>query len=321
MPEPKRNELKVTLPSDREILLTRSFNAPRHLVFEAMTKPEHVANWWGPRAAFLKIVEMDVRPGGKWRYVLVMPNGHEARFSGTYHELTPPERIVATECFEEPQFGNPKWLSTVTLEEKDGVTTMRSLVLHESTANRDGHIQSGMEPGAAETFDRLEQLLHKQITGEDLHIAEDMEKELQITRILNAPRELVYAAWTEPAHMLQWWGPGMFTNHSCELDVQPGGAWQIVMRGPDGTDYPCRGVYREIVPQEKLVFTNNAFDLQDKPLLEGLTTVLLEDHEGKTRLTLTTRARGLVDFAPMMLRGMEPGWNQSLDRLTALLAA
>jgi uncharacterized protein YndB with AHSA1/START domain len=321
MPEPKRNELKVTLPSDREILMTRTFNAPRQLVFDAMTKPEHVVNWWGMRGTILSVCEMNVRPGGTWRYVLVIPSGAEVRFSGVYHEIEPPGRLVATECFEEPKFGSPKWLSTITLEERDGKTIMNSRILHESAAHRDGHIQSGMEGGAAQTFDRLEELLHKQQTGEDMRIAEPMERDLEITRVFNAPRELVFEAWTKPEHMLQWWGPKVFTNHSCEMDVRPGGKWQIVMRSPDGMDLPCRGVFHEVVPPARIVFTNNAFDQNDKPLIEGLTTVILDEFEGKTKLTLKTHAVGLVEFAPMMLRGMEPGWNQSLDRLAEHLNA
>src|ERR1700748_688398 len=87
-----------------------------------------------------------------------------------------------------------------------------------------------------------------------------MTRELEITRVFNAPRKLVYEAWTDPKHMTEWWGPGVFTNQSCVLDVRPGGAWQIIMRSPDGMDFPCRGVYREVVAPERLVFTNNAYD-------------------------------------------------------------
>jgi uncharacterized protein YndB with AHSA1/START domain len=213
-------------------------------------------------------------------------------------------------------------LSTITFEEHDGVTTMTSHVLHPSKEARDGHLNSGMEAGASETFDRLEDLLNKAMgLGESNASGQDpMSRELEITRVFQAPRALVYEAWTDPKHMLQWWGPGVFTNHSCVLDVRPGGAWQIVMRSPDGTDFPCRGVYREVRAKERLVFTNNAYDAQDKQLLDGLTTVEFADEACGTRLTLTTKAKGLVDFAPMMLRGMEAGWNQSLDSLAKHLA-
>jgi uncharacterized protein YndB with AHSA1/START domain len=172
-----------------------------------------------------------------------------------------------------------------------------------------------MEPGAAETFDRLAELLATQTTP----AFDAMEREIEITRFFDAPRELVYDAFTKPEHMTQWWGPGVFTNHSCELDVRPGGAWQIVMRSPDGTDFRCQGTYSEVVRPERLVFTNDAIDHTGKPLLKGFTTVILADQNGKTKLTLKTRAVGLVDYAPQMLRGMEPGWSQSLDSLATYL--
>ena len=184
---------------------------------------------------------------------------------------------------------------------------MTSRVLHPSAGARDAHLNSGMESGAADTFDRLAELLAAQ--------TQPMEREIEIVRIFDAPRELVYRAWTDPAHMVQWWGPKVFTNHSCELDVRPGGAWQIVMRSPEGVDYGCRGIYSEVVMPERLVFTNDAVDQDGKPLLKGFTTVTFDDLGGKTKLTLRTRAIGLVDYAPQMLRGMEQGWSQSLDKL------
>jgi len=314
----ERNKLTITLPSDTEILMTRVFDAPREMVFAAMTKPEHVTQWWGPRISSFEVCEIDFRVGGSWRYVIGFPGGQKMAFSGVFHELLPPERLVASECFHAPQFGNPEWRTTMTLEEIDGKTKMTSRVVHPSKANRDGHFNSGMEQGAAETFGRLDDLLAGRPTGPDLS-QNPMEAELEITRVFDAPRELVYQAWTEPEHMTQWWGPGVFTNHSCELDVRPGGAWQIVMRSPDGTDFRCEGIYSEVVKAERLVFTNDAISHTGELLLKGLTTVTFAEHGNKTKLTLHTRAVGHVPFAPQMLRGMEPGWNQSLDSLAAFL--
>jgi uncharacterized protein YndB with AHSA1/START domain len=151
--------------------------------------------------------------------------------------------------------------------------------------------------------------------------ANEMERELTLVRIFDAPREVVFKAWTDPEQLAKWWGPKIFTNPLCEVDARLGGAWRIVMRAPDGTEYPCGGVYREIVEPEKLVFTNNATDRDGKPLLEGLTTVIFEDVAGKTKLTLRTRAVGLVPYAPKMLAGMEAGWSQSLDKLAGSLPA
>ena len=146
------------------------------------------------------------------------------------------------------------------------------------------------------------------------------ERELVITRIFDAPRELVFKAWTDPRHVAQWWGPKGFTNPVCEMDVRPGGALRIVMRAPDGADHAMKGVFREVVEPERLVFTNIAVDAQGNTLLEGLTIVTFAEHGGKTKLTLQTSAAGVAAEAAQMLAGMEQGWTQSLDRLEDCLA-
>jgi len=146
------------------------------------------------------------------------------------------------------------------------------------------------------------------------------ERELVLVRLIDAPRDLVFQAWTDPKHLAQWWGPKGFTNPVCEIDLRPGGALRIVMRAPDGTDYPMTGVFREILPPERLVFVFNAVDAQGNTLLEGLTTVSFAERGGKTELTLRTRAVAMVDYAAAYLEGMETGWTQSLERLDALVA-
>ncbi|HEY1526039.1 MAG TPA: SRPBCC domain-containing protein [Candidatus Angelobacter sp.] len=150
--------------------------------------------------------------------------------------------------------------------------------------------------------------------------AAKLEGELTVTRILDAPPETVYNAWTDPTQMARWWGPKNFTNPVCELDVRPGGAWRIVMRAPDGMEYICAGVYSEVVKAERLVFSNNAFDREGKSLLEGVTSVTFAAQGAKTKLTVETHVVGKVSYAAQMLAGMEAGWNQSLDRLTDLVA-
>ena len=145
------------------------------------------------------------------------------------------------------------------------------------------------------------------------------EREVTIIRAFDAPRELVFKAWTDPKQLAAWWGPDKFTNPVCELDVRAGGKWHIVMRGPNGVDYPCGGVYREIVEPERLVFTNIAVDNDGNPIIDGLTSVTFEDQNGKTKLTLKTHGTALVDYAAAYLQGMEAGWTQSLGHLTELL--
>ncbi len=140
-------------------------------------------------------------------------------------------------------------------------------------------------------------------------------RELVITQVLDAPREVVFKAWIDPKQMAKWWGPKGFTNPVCEMDVRPGGALRIVMRGPGRVDHPMTGVFCVIVEPERLVFTAVARDKQDNPLLESLTTVAFAKHGGKTKLTVQASAVGLAPVAPRMLEGMEAGWTQSLERL------
>lgn len=150
--------------------------------------------------------------------------------------------------------------------------------------------------------------------------AHPMERELTIVRIFDAPRALVFRAWTDPKMMMQWWAPKHFTNPVCEADVRVGGTLRIVMRGPDGFDYPMKGVFTEVVTNERIVFTNIAVDAAGNHLLEGKTSVAFEDVGGKTKMTLVTRAVGKVPQAEFMLGGMEQGWTESIDKLEALLA-
>jgi len=145
-------------------------------------------------------------------------------------------------------------------------------------------------------------------------------REIVITRVFDAPRELVFKAWLDPGHLAQWWGPKGFTNPICEVDARPGGSWRVVMRAPDGSEYPCKGIYREIVAPERLVFSNMAEDGEGNPVLDGFTTVTFEDEGGKTKLTLRTRATALVPEAVSRLGGMDVGWSLSLDRLAARVA-
>jgi uncharacterized protein YndB with AHSA1/START domain len=148
----------VTTPSDQEIRMTRLFDAPRHLVFEAMTKPEHVKQWWGRLGDgySVPICEIDLRPGGAWRFVNRHPQG-EAAFHGEYREITPPSRLVFTEIFEE----FPDSVSVVTTEFADegGRTRMTATVRYESREVRDMVIASGMSTGAGISYDRLEDLV------------------------------------------------------------------------------------------------------------------------------------------------------------------
>jgi uncharacterized protein YndB with AHSA1/START domain len=145
-------------------------------------------------------------------------------------------------------------------------------------------------------------------------------RERVLTRVFAAPRELVFKAWTDPAHLARWWGPQGFTNPVCEVDPRPGGALRIVVRSPSGVDYPMTGTFQEIAPPERLVFTSAAQDTQGRSVLEVQTTVTFAAHGRQTHLTVQVRVIAATDAAAPYLAGMEQGWAQSLQRLAALLA-
>jgi uncharacterized protein YndB with AHSA1/START domain len=146
----------VTLPTEEQILITREFDAPKHLVYKAWTTPELVKRWWSGERGEVTLVEIDLRVGGMWRYVMVAHGGFEVGFHGEYQEPVPNERIVSTEVFE----GMPdaSSMNTLTLTEADGRTRLTILVQHENNEHRDMHINSGMEVGMQEAMDRLEQV-------------------------------------------------------------------------------------------------------------------------------------------------------------------
>jgi uncharacterized protein YndB with AHSA1/START domain len=151
----------VTLPTDEQILITREFDAPKHLVYEAWTTPELVKRWWNAKRGEVTIAEIDLRVGGRWRYVMVADGGFEVGFHGEYREIVPNERIVSTEVYEgTPQGDGPEQgtLNTATFTEEDGRTTLTVLVEAPSKEIRDAIIASGMEAGMQDAMDLLEQV-------------------------------------------------------------------------------------------------------------------------------------------------------------------
>lgn len=149
--------LKVTVPTDREIVMMREFDAPRSLVFDAWTKPEFVMHWLlGPDGWTMPVCEIDLRPGGSWHFVWRKFDGTEMEMRGAYREVKPPELVVSTESWGEDW---PETLNTLTLTEHDGVTTVTNTILYPSKQARDAALKTGMESGVRASYDRLAKLL------------------------------------------------------------------------------------------------------------------------------------------------------------------
>jgi uncharacterized protein YndB with AHSA1/START domain len=153
----QKNATALTLPSDLEIVMERVFDAPRELVFKVYTDPEHIPQWWGPRYLTTTVDKMDVRPGGIWRYLQRDPNGNEFAFNGVYREIVTNERLVYT--FEFELMAGHILVETVKFENLNGKTKVTVTSLFHSKEDRDGMLNSGMESGATESWDRLAELL------------------------------------------------------------------------------------------------------------------------------------------------------------------
>jgi uncharacterized protein YndB with AHSA1/START domain len=291
------------------MVLTRVFDAPRRLVFEAYSRPEHVSRWWGPRDYALIVCEMDFRPGGAWRFVLRAPDGREHPFKGVYREIEPPERLVYTFIYDVEGIRGHEAVETLAFEERDGRTTLTNTMVHKTVEARDGHLQAGMEAGASETLERLAEIL------------QTMDREIVISRVFDAPRELVWEVWTDPKHVVHWWGPNGFTTTIETMDVRRGGVWKHVMHGPDGTDYPNKSAFKEVVKPERIVYSHGG-GREGGPGTHFEATWTFDALEGnKTRLTGRMVFASAADREHVVreFNAIEGG-RQTLGRLAGYLA-
>jgi uncharacterized protein YndB with AHSA1/START domain len=159
-----RNKLVITTPSDLEISMTREFDAPRELVWEAFTRPEHIRQWWGYGHVEVIVCEMELRVGGAYRYVGRTPDGTEVPFRGVCREIVVPERIVYTEIYDVPMARDHEGLVTTTFTERAGRTTVHAVARYDSKETRDLVLGSGMEHGVASGYDKIDTMLEAQLT-------------------------------------------------------------------------------------------------------------------------------------------------------------
>jgi uncharacterized protein YndB with AHSA1/START domain len=307
--------------SDREIVITRVFDAPRDLVFQVWTDPQHVGSWWGPTGFTTTTHEIDVRPGGVWRFIMHGPNGVDYPNKIVYLEIVKPERLV----YDHGDDGDlVQFRVTVTFADQDGKTrlTMRSLFASAAARDRVVTEYHAIE-GGNQTLDRFGEHLAKTVPPQ----------QFSISRVFDAPRGLLWKAVTEPERLAQWWGPKGFTMLVCDVDLRPGGVFRYAMRSPDGHEMWGKWVYREIVPPERLSsvvsFTDERGNILRHPAsptwpLEILNTMTLSEQDGQTTMTIsgypinaTEEERKTYDAG----RGsMKQGFTGTLDQLEAYLA-
>ena len=298
-------KLTIVASGDREIVMTRVFAAPQARVFEALTKPVLIQRWLlGPDGWTMPVCTVDLRMGGSYRYVWRNADGREMGMGGVFREVLPPERIVSTEKFDRSWYPGEA-LNTLVLTERDGQTTLTNTLRYESRAARDEVLQSDMERGVAVSYDRLEASLTSPAT---------VAREIVSSRLINAPRETVFKAFSDPTRLAQWWGPQGCTNIFHAFDFRPGGAWRFTMRGADGTAHEMDQQFAEIVPPERIVVRHR------QPGHDFSLTMSLAARGNRTELTWQ------MDFADpaegeRVCAFVVPANEQNFDRLTAHLAA
>ncbi len=241
---PSKPEPQSTAPCAREIVITRTFAAPRELVWRAWSEPELLARWWGPRGFTNPICDWAASPGKKLHVVMRGPNGTDFPMGGTIREVVAPEKLVfTTGALDEQGKMMFEFLHTLELAGDGGVThlTLRSRLIQ--TTDGADRYTNGFEAGMTQSLERLAKLA----TG-------TAAREIVMSRIFHAPRALVWEAWANPDLIVKWWGPRGFTTTTKQREFRVGGAWELTMHGPDGTNYPNKCVFQEIVPQERIVY-------------------------------------------------------------------
>ena len=266
----------------REISITRIFGAPRDLVWRAWTEAEQLAAWFMPHGFTVPECEVDLRVGGSFRMTVRAPDGTESPTGGEFKEIDPPHRLVFTTTGLDGPDGVPmlEVLNTATFADLGDKT---ELTLHAVVTKASPEMAAplaGMEEGWLQSLEKLDGLL----TGREVNSS---EREMVVTRLLDAPRETVWKLWTDPAHIAEWWGPRGFTTTIHEMDVRPGGAWRHTMHGPDGADYPNSAVFLDVREPERIAFLHGDPGEPD----HFFTTVDFADEGGKTGVTIRALSR------------------------------
>lgn len=307
------------------LVITRVFDAPLELVWKAWTEPERVARWWGPKDFTAPAIKSDFRVGGKYLYCMHGPAGSpfdkDFWSTGVYEEIVPMQRIVATDSFADAQgnvvpashYGMPgdlplEFRVTVTFEDDDGKTKLT--LTHEGLPA--GEQSEGASAGWNQSFDKLAASLKTTFT------VKRGELQVVMERIFDAPREMVFKAFTDPSAIAKWWGPRRYTTTVDKMDVRVGGEWRFVHLDKDGKEYAFHGVFVAIEPPRLISQTFNFEGLPGEH--EVLDTLTLEDlGGGKTKVTAVSTFANVDDLDGMVASGMESGAVESWNRLAELV--
>jgi len=307
--------------ADREIVITRVINAPRELVFNAMTDPNQVVHWWGPKGFSTTIHEMDVRPGGVWKHTMRGPDGANYPNKSVFVEVVKNERIVYSHAGGKEEGGDgANFKASWTFETQDNKTRVTIRMIFMTAEARDRVVkQYNAIEGGKQTLGRLEEYLNQ-------------PREFVITRTFDAPRELVWKAWTERDRLMQWFGPKGFTMSTAKLDLRPGGMFHYCLKSADGHEMWGKFVYREIEAPERIVLVNSFSDAKGgitrHPMSptwpqEMLSTTTFAEHEGKTTITIRWAPLNASEAERQTFdtnhENMQKGWTGTFEQLAAYL--
>jgi uncharacterized protein YndB with AHSA1/START domain len=315
----------VAPAADREIVITRVLHAPRELVWQAWTDPQHVAHWWGPRGFTTTIKRMDFRVGGAWEHVMRGPDGTNYPNKSIFKEIVPLERITYSHGGGREEGPGATFVATWTFETVEGnKTRLTGRMIFPTAAARDLVVREfGAIEGGKQTLERASE-----------YVASLQTESFVLSREFDAPRDLVWRAWTEREQFAQWFGPKGVKVTLAKFDLRPGGLIHYSMKMPDGKEMWGKAVYREVVPPTRLVWINSFSDkdagITRHPLttdpwpLQMLTVVTFAENAGKTTVTVNWLPyEADADERRVFDQGresMKMGWGGTLAQLEAHLA-
>jgi uncharacterized protein YndB with AHSA1/START domain len=310
-----------------EMVIKRTFRASREQVWKAWTDPDVFKIWWGPRKFTTPVSKIDLHVGGKYLYSMRSPDGKDFWSTGTYKEIAYPTRLVYTDAFSDhagrvipaSKYGMPgtwplEMLVTVRFEEKDGTTEME--LVHSGVPN--GVASDMTMAGWSESFDKLDEYLEtgKVSMPKTVLIAYPGTQEIVIRRIFDAPRDLVFKAFTDPELIPQWWGPAKYRTAIDRLEARAGGSWRYVQRDDEGNLFAFRGVFHEVRSPELIIQT---FEFEPMAGHVDLQTATFEETDGGTLYSGKSVYLSTGDRDAELAAGMEAGMNEGFERLDTLL--
>lgn len=331
----------VCTQTDRQIMLTREFEAPRPLVWQMWTDPAHLGRWWGPVGFTTSTSRMEFRAGGQWQFVMHGPDGTDYQNLVTYLEIREPELIRYKQGGAADR--EPINFEVVVKFEQAGAGRTRLTLRMDfaTTAAKEWVVRNvGAIEGGKQTLARLAEHLAGEVARGEARVGGSgaANEPLVISRVVRAPREKAWEVWTTLEHLERWFGPKGTTLAKCSLDLRPGGTFHYLMRGcgPKGDEVWARWVIRRVTPLERLEivisFSNEGGGITRAPWdggwpLEMLATVTFSEHAGLGRGTVVrveVAALGATEGEQRTFDGafesMRGGWDGTLDRLEGYVA-